>query len=197
MRPERAFVVVALLCACEHAGPAGSEKTAKEIAAPIERTDQYALLADIRDARAVDRSERDLRYAEVTRAWRGRRVRWDVGVLEPLCARPDACVVLPFDNARLDERSGQGWLPRIELDAEEHARIRDACAQRAESRGSARPQGACVITVEASVKGVRLTSELPVAVTLEAARMISARSAGPAESWARAPVHPSLVGRAL
>jgi hypothetical protein len=96
-------------------------------------------------------------------------------------------VVLPFDHARLTERSGQGWLPRVELEPEQHARIRDAC------EGSS----ACVVTLEASVKEVRLTTELPTAVTLRAARMISARAPSPGESWARAPVHRSPVGRVL
>ena len=187
MRPELASALLAVVAACADADPGAAAKAKKAIAAPSESADQYALLADIRAAQSADRDERDQRYAEVSRGWRGRRVRWEVAVAAPLCARPDACMVMPFDHTRLTERADQGWLPRVELSAAEHARIREACT-------TTQP---CVVALEATVREVRLTTELPTAVTLREARMVSARALRSHESFARAPVHPSALGRVL
>jgi len=174
-----AILSCAVLVAC---GGAGGEPVAKASGAPksipvADGADPYALLADIRDAHAADRDGRAARLDDVSRTWRGKRVRWELGVLRPLCPNASGCAALPFDQARLDEPSGQGWLPRLELEPEEHARIVAACEE----------QPLCVVEVEATVSRVRLSTELPTAVTLAEARMLSARGPAAAESWVRYP----------
>ena len=181
-RIRRVLVVLAACVALVACARAGEEPVAKAPGAPksipvADGADPYALLADIRDAHAADRDSRAARLDDVSRTWRGKRVRWELGLLGPLCPSASGCVALPFDQARLDEPSGQGWLPRLELAPEEHARIGAACEE----------QPLCVVAVEATVSRVRLSTELPTAVTLAEVRMLSARGPAAAESWVRYP----------
>lgn len=175
MKVDRHALIALVIVGCGTSVPASSEKQQKP--EPEMGGDQYALLADIRAAEEAEPDTRPERFDDVMRAWRGRRVRWEVAVLAPLCARSEACVALPFDHARLEDGSGQGWLPRLDLDAAEHARIRRACEGRT----------TCVIGIDASVSHVRLSTELPTAVTLGGVRLVSVRAVASDEAWARQP----------
>lgn len=192
MRPiDRALVIAslaALLAACgaETAAPSARQAPVRPPAAiakdaartakrPDPRADAYALLEDLRAAHAVDRDERAAAFDHVRARWRGRAVRWEVGTLAALCPTATACHALPFDRARAPGPIDQGWLPALELAPEEHARLRAECAD----------APLCVVTIDATMKDVRLSEELPTRVTLADVRLVSARPARASESWAR------------
>lgn len=85
-------------------------------------------------ARALDRVERgdpaeaDDGYGAVIRAFEGRRYRWRLQLIAPLC-RPDGCNVLAFGR---DDRAGigQSWMPRLVLEPETRRALLERCRDR-------------------------------------------------------------------
>src|SRR5437867_4157149 len=125
--PRLLLLVLVAPCAlaaasgCKRA-PAGSELAAAGSAATpassgeLDPRDQYALLRDITAAQSAPLDERPARLEAVRSRWLGRRYRWEALFVAPLCRRPGACVVAPFDTARVASPVAQGWLPRLDLD---------------------------------------------------------------------------------
>lgn len=141
--------------------------------------DQYALAADIAGAETGPDGSVGSALARARAEWRGRRYRWEVRFVPPLCQDADRCVVSPFDHARLAETRAPGWLPRLALDDGQHARLLALCAD----------HRACVVTVEATLTELELSEDEPTTVTLADVRVVSARAATEGESWIRRRAH--------
>ena len=90
----------------------------------VDDRDQYALLTELRTAEA---SGSALSAQRVRTNWLGRRYRWEVHVLPALCRPGAPCHALPFDNARLDFVTRQGWLPRLDLDEAQQRTVAQWC----------------------------------------------------------------------
>jgi hypothetical protein len=155
-------------------GPGAGAVTAA--AAPVlDARDQYALVADLEAALRLGEDDRDAAYDTVRRAWAGRRYSWEAFVVPMLCARADACVVVPFDHARRATPIVQGWLPRLRLDGTALAALRTACAAHA----------ACVIRFEGTLAELNVSTALPTALTFSDVKIAGARDAAPGEAWFR------------
>ena len=141
----------------------------------VDPRDQYALAAAIQTAR---RTRDDLAgaLARTRRAWIGRRYRWEVAFVPALCGTAGACVVMPFDHHR--DRAHpirQGWLPRLELTADQRAELRATC--------QAHPR--CVIDLSGQLGQFELSTEQPTSLTLTDIQLHGTRAAAPSESWVR------------
>jgi hypothetical protein len=136
----------------------------------LDKRDQYAL------ARAIvslDPEGDPDAFAQLTKAWQGRRFRWEVAYLPALCTHPDRCMVAPFDHARFERPIAQGWLPRLVLDEATFRAVRERC----------RSYRQCILEVDARLDELRLSNELPTRVTLTEAKLTGAREARADESW--------------
>ena len=81
-------------------------------------------------ARALDAVERGdpdeaaAGYDQVVRGFQGRRYRWRLELIAPLC-REDRCNVLAFGG---DDDVGQSWMPRLILEPGARRALLDRCA---------------------------------------------------------------------
>jgi hypothetical protein len=152
-------------------------KSSPRPAVVVDKRDQYAL------ARAIvslDPEGDPDAFAQLTKAWQGRRFRWELAYLPALCTHPDRCMVAPFDHARFERPIAQGWLPRLMLDEATFRAVRERC----------RRYRQCILDVDARLDELRLSSEQPTRVTLSGVHLKAAREARPGESWI---VHRSRV----
>lgn len=181
MRLIAIIACVCLLTGCrgkDEASPAASSAApAKAAAVEMDRRDQYALVRDIGSAQTVDANDDPEALARVTRAWQGRRYRWELAYLPALCQSADRCVLAPFDHARFERRVAQGWLPRLELDDKSFAALRKSCHSYTQ----------CIVEIDARLAKLRLSTELPTQVSLDSVEVRGARQARPNESWVVAP----------
>lgn len=120
-------------------------------------------------ARALDRVERgdpydaDDGYREVVRDFEGRRYRWRVELIAPLC-RADRCNVLAFDR----EQVGQSWMPRLLLSPETRRALLSRCA-------GASP---CPVEITARLAKLVASTEQFTSVTLDQVALSRETSAG-------------------
>lgn len=82
---------------------------------------------DLAGALAAVEADDAAGYAEVVRSFRGRRYRWPLYLVAPLC-RPDRCNVLAFERIGREHGVVQGWLPRLEIESGQRARLLERCA---------------------------------------------------------------------
>jgi len=159
--------------------PAPKDPVSKEarVEDGVDGRDQYALLDDILRAQADPGDVRGPALARVRSSWTGQRYLWEARVVPPLCRSARACVVAPFDRARLPERAQQGWLPRLELSEDGHARLERLC----------REESPCVVLFEGRLSDLELSMDQPTSVGFTDVRVVGARSARPDESWLRRP----------
>jgi len=141
----------------------------------LDPRDQYALVADLEAALRLGEDDRDAAYDDLRRAWAGRRYAWEAFFVPVLCARADACAVVPFDHARRAAPIVQGWLPRLRLDGAGLAALHDACA----------PHAACVVRFEGTLAEITVSTALPTALTFSDVKIAGARDAAPGEAWFR------------
>lgn len=147
----------------------------------VDPRDQYALAAAIQTARHT-RDDLAGALARTRRAWIGRRYRWEVAFVPALCGTAGACVVMPFDHHRDQAHPiRQGWLPRLELTADERAELRTTC--QAHLR--------CVIDLSGQLSQFELSTEQPTSLTLTDIQLHGTRAAAPSESWVRGVRRPS------
>lgn len=151
------------------------DKSADKPEVAVDGRDQYELALAVVGARAVDPEEDPAALSRVVSAWQGRRYRWEVRWVAPLCSSPDACVVAPFDHNRFEQPVVQGWLPGLTLQPEQHAQIATMCDGL---------QG-CVLTFEAELGSLVLSHELPTSVHFDDVEVIGARAMRGDESWVR------------
>lgn len=127
---------------------------------PRSQHDLARALSEVETSR--DRNEASGAYARVRSSWVGRRYRWTVRVIEPLCQSRDACNVLPFDRTGRDKDVVQGWMPRLVLDDGAFAAIQRAC--------TGRPR--CEIAVEGTLSRLVADTENPTSVEFSQIRVL-------------------------
>jgi hypothetical protein len=127
---------------------------------PRSQHDLARALTEVETSR--DRSEASSGYARVRSSWVGKRYRWTVRVVEPLCRSRDACNVLPFDRTGRDRDVIQGWMPRLVLDDGAFAAIQRAC--------TGRPR--CEIAVEGTLSRLVADTENPTSVEFSQIRVL-------------------------
>lgn len=167
---NRAWRTIPLLAACGLGD--GAPTPDGEVPEPVRSRTQYDLLADIRSA---ERTQSVGRVNEVRADWQGRTLRWDAYRVDALCPVGDRCHVVPFDHARVDDVVRQGWLPRLELDAADAARLVEVCA----------PHEACVITFEGRLEAFRFSLDHPTELGFVDVGILAGRSVRDGESWGR------------
>ncbi|MEM9457003.1 MAG: hypothetical protein AAGF11_22690 [Myxococcota bacterium] len=148
----------------------------------VDARDQYALAMAIQTARRT-RDDRAGALARTRQAWIGRRYRWEVAFVPALCGVAGPCVVMPFDHHR--ERTHpirQGWLPRLELTADQRAALESTCQAHAR----------CVIELSGQLRQFELSTEQPTSLTLSEIQVHGARAATPSESWIRGMRRPNV-----
>jgi hypothetical protein len=118
---------------------------------------QYDLAEELARADALDVDARQPELDRLRRAWEGRRYRWEVFLVPVLCARQDDCHVVPFDRARAGARIVQGWLPRLDLDETQLARLKDGCAARER----------CAVEIEGTLRRFVLSMDDPTSLRFD------------------------------
>ena len=167
------WLVLLALTACDPE-PMTITKSSPRPAVVVDKRDQYALARAIV---SID-PERDAdAFAQLTKAWQGRRFRWELAYLPALCTHPDRCMVAPFDHARFERPLAQGWLPRLMLDEQTFRAVRARC----------RAHKQCIVEVDARLAEIRLSTELPTQLTLDSVHLKSTREARADESWIVSP----------
>ena len=159
------FVFVVAGCTCsplEPHGPVMDPRTPYDLAAAL----------------YPDESEDEAGFDPA--AWSGRRYRWWLRFVPQLCARPDACRMLPFDHRKTGGRA-QGWLPNISLDSATYRRLLALCSDKER----------CVARFEGNLS-IRAEPGLPPEIVLDNTTVLQARSARSNESWVAR--RPSLSG---
>lgn len=122
--------------------------------------------------------------ADVVSAWGGRRVRWEMMRVQPLCARASDCLAAPFAIGRVAGARQYAFLARLAFrDELEHRRMTEACAEHALE---------CVITYEGTLA---LTFEpgTPAGMSLFEVRFVSARRRRDDEHYLSRP-SPEVIG---
>jgi hypothetical protein len=165
---------VALMSAGCDAGGAGggaapvrakAKPAAKSTAKPavFDPRDQYELaraLDEVETARDVDATASG--YSRLRASWTGKRYRWRVHVIAPLCGSRDACHVLPFDRGGRDAKMVQGWMPHLVLDDTGFAAIQERCGGR----------DMCQIEVEGTLSQLVVDTENPTSLEFRDVRVL-------------------------
>lgn len=158
-----------------------AKATAKTSAAQHDDRSSYALAKDVADALSEPSLTRAQSLEAVRTDWQGKRYRWEVGVLAPLC-RLGACTVFPFDHATAEDRIVAGWLPRLDLSKEVHADLIERCGPRL-----------CVATVEATLETFVFSAEEPTSLTFSDVSVLDVRERRDDESWVRRKADPRVA----
>ncbi len=175
-RGARATVLAALVsclatsASCRDDDPAGENPPAGTPAvasarapASLDLRTQYDLaraLTEVETSRDPDSVA--LGYHKIRTSWTGKRYRWRVRVIEPLCRSRDACNVLPFDRTGRDKNIVHGWLPHLVLDDTAFAAIRRTCAGKP----------ACQIEMEGTLSEFLLDTEYPTSLKFRDVRVL-------------------------
>lgn len=168
--PARAIALAALVstlaasAACTDSGDdPKSSKAAPSRRASLDPRTQYDLaraLTEVEKSRDPDSVA--LGYHEIRTSWTGKRYRWRVRVIEPLCRSRDACNVLPFDRAGRDKAIVHGWMPQLILDDASFAAIKRSCAG----------VPSCEIGVEGTLSQLTLDTENPTSLQFRDVRLL-------------------------
>jgi hypothetical protein len=136
--------------------------------------DQYALLADIEAALGEGLVRDASAMSSVQQSWHGRRYTWEVAVVPLFCRAAERCFVSAFDHARFpDRRIRQGWMPRLELDADRFAALQDACGGKP----------TCVVRMRGTMSQFVFDPEQATQVDFRDVEVLAAREATATESW--------------
>ena len=175
MQPTRTLATLSLvaalgLTACQESRDAAppartaTPRAASAGAAPaLDARTQYDLARALSEVeRGRDRAGAATAYSRIRTSWLGRRYRWNVRVVEPLCRSRDACNVLPFERGSSDRKIVYGWMPRLVLDDAGFAAIQRAC--------TGKP--ACRVDVEGTLSGFVLDTERPTSLELSQVRVL-------------------------
>ncbi len=152
------------------AGAALSVPTPAESAEPVgpaedDPRDQRQLALDIRAAEALRGSDATaVQLQKVRRDWLGKRYHWQVTVLPQLCSRAERCNVLPFDMLGEERKLVQGWMPRLDLDADNFAKLQRQCADK----------GRCEIAFAGTMSKLTLSTERFTAVGFRDVQVLDA-----------------------
>lgn len=169
-----ALAIITCLLACTDRGDEAPVEA--EASTTIDPRDQYTLVQQIIDARSRQEPELATALDAVRHDWQHRRYRWEVALVPTLCRAATSCVALPFDHLRHpDLQIVQGWLPRLELDTEVHARLLRSCE----------PHQQCVFTFAGDLDRFVLDAEDPTSLAFANVEIESVRAAEPTESWIR------------
>ncbi len=140
------------------AAPARAARTAS-----LDSRSQYDLAAALTEVeRSRDPDQVALGYEKIRASWTGKRYRWRVRVIEPLCRSRDACNVLPFDRAGRDKAIVHGWMPQLLLDDTSFAAIGRSC--------SGKPS--CEIGIEGTLSELTLDTENPTSLQFRDVRVL-------------------------
>ncbi|HTE54289.1 MAG TPA: hypothetical protein VK698_25715 [Kofleriaceae bacterium] len=144
-------------------GRAPAAAAASSGPATLDSRSQYDLARALSEVeRGRDRAAAATSYQKIRTAWMGRRYRWRVRVLEPLCRSRDACNVLPFDRGGRDKAIVYGWMPHLVLDDTGFAAIQRACAGKS----------SCQVDVEGELTAFVLDTENPTSLELSKVRVL-------------------------
>jgi hypothetical protein len=130
----------------------------------VDSRTQFDLAAAITAAERSDEAEDAL--DRVRRDFQGKRYRWTVYVMPALCPSAERCHVLPFDRAGADRTIMQGWMPRLELDADSFVALRRQCGD----------QPRCTIELEGTLSRLVLSTESLTSVHFGDVRIVTAPS---------------------
>lgn len=163
-------VVLIMLAACVQRSVPETDQ-----APTVDPRTPYDLVDAIREARRSTIGPDDP-VAALAADWSGRRYRWSLRYVPSLCARADACRLLPFDHARAAMRpmGGQGWLATLVPD--------DAVVQSLRRRCAGHPR--CVVDIEGRL-ALSVGAGLPPNVVLSDVSVLGSRGASPGEAWVR------------
>jgi hypothetical protein len=160
---------LALMSSCRDASPdkaqaQGQAQARRSAARPaLDARDQYDLARAMTEAeRSRDPDKVARGYHEIRASWTGKRYRWRVRIVEPLCRRADACNALPFQRAGKDKSLVHGWMPRLLLDGANFAAIRRAC--------TGKPS--CDVDIEGTLSQLRLDTENPTSLEFRDVRVL-------------------------
>jgi hypothetical protein len=155
---------------------------------------QWIALYETKSQREADEALRALRTQ-----WVGKRVSWDVQIVEPFCrtAAQDGdegtggtCNVRAFDYARLPPAAHNaigGAMPLVELGREEYLALTRQCLPHA-SR--------CVARIEATLGSLAEDTDAPMQLRFTSTRLLQVRAAREDEHFERA-VRPRVMGGTL
>ena len=145
--------LVTLVLAASGAGVFGCKQAehARPHAQAARRALAHATQADL--AHDLDSADRDGTWEAVRTKWRGQHVTWTVTRHPALCAAPDACHVAAFPVERPARR---GWLPGLELDPQEFAKLAAACGK----------ADSCEVELEGTVHELVVSPEQPTSLSL-------------------------------
>lgn len=187
------FRLASFVCALGAAGALGA--CATEPVAPAAVPDRDAFAREwitLFETDSQPRAEAQLRT--LRDRWLGRRVTWEVAIIEPFCRaeRSDGgtCNVRAFDFAKLPpsaQAAMGGALPLLELGREDYLTLTRQCL----------PLGTkCVARVEAQLAELTEDTDAPLRLRLGTARLLEVRAARADERFERI-VRPRVARRAL
>jgi hypothetical protein len=156
-----AALCAATACNDTEAAQLPAPATAQPARASLDARSQFDLALAIDQA---DRSEDpELAYARVRKDWLGKRYRWSVYRIAPLCRSAESCNVLPFDRGGRDARVVQGWMPRLALD--------DGAMKAIAARCGDLPR--CEIAFEATLSQMTLSLDKPTSLAFDQVAVVS------------------------
>lgn len=122
-------LLLALVAACDRDADSldlGAARPAPDATTAVDARSQRDLASALDRVERGDRDAADEGYRRVVRSFQGRRYRWTVQLIAPLC-RADRCNVLAFAGGGRGE-TGQSWMPRLELEPDQRQALLDRCA---------------------------------------------------------------------
>jgi hypothetical protein len=187
------LIALSVLCFAGCAQPQAPE----EGATPSDRDafgQQWIALYETKSQREAEETLRAMR-----KQWVGKRVSWDVQIIEPFCrtAAQDGdrgaggtCNVRAFDYARLPASAHNaigGAMPLVELQREEYLELTRQCL----------PHGnKCVARIEATLASLAEDTDAPMQLRFTSTRLVQVRAAREDEHFERA-VRPRVMGGTL
>ena len=162
------ILLAAVAAACTDGGADDPPRRAAPAAkaprtAPSDPRTQYDLARALTEVeRSRDPEAVGLGYQKIRSSWIGKRYRWRVRVIEPLCRSRDACNVLPFDRAGRDRSMVHGWMPHLILDDAGFAAIQRAC----------QGKPGCEIGIEGTLSQLTLDTENPTSLEFRDVRVL-------------------------
>jgi hypothetical protein len=152
-----------VLAACFAAGLAaclaacGNDRPAPPPPPPARAVLEHATQADL--AHDIADADRLGTWRAVRRRWEGQTVRWTVTRQRMLCTTPDDCNIAAFPIQR---PAKQGWMPLLSFAPDQFEALTHLCGD----------QDPCDLTIEATVRELDISSDLPTRVLLSDVRVV-------------------------
>lgn len=127
--PLIAAALIAALAGCDRAELPLAQASKAEPGAAIDPRSPRDLADALAAVERGDPAEAADGYARVVRRFQGRRYRWPLYLVPPLCRR-GRCNVLAFDHIGREHGVVQGWMPRLEIDEEQRRLLLERCGER-------------------------------------------------------------------